>query len=566
MNNALFQTISGRAIVIGAAVKVAIAMAGPLVPAPALMTFADTLASVAIVLGGVYLAVRGVAFAKQRLLWRVRRKLIISYVFMGVVPAVLIAAFFLLGGMLLFSNISSYLVQNKIRSLTEHTASTAEILSAQIQRNGGSAVRALLDAHLGDEQQDFPAISIAVLPTSRVCDAEPGVRTGGRSSGAELPMFAGAWTHVPPPASVPDWIPCDGFAGLLAAAPAEETAASSPERLRLGLLGTPVIVIVRAVSFAFADGRNVAVVVDLPIDTHIAEQLRQDTGVALANVNMLPGAVQPLALRSGASTALLPQTSGELSMPSVAFLSMADWDTGRRAELRTASRMNVSEIYKRIGDSDSDRGQTFSQRMRLFFVFVGALFLVIEALALMAGLALARSITGTVHALFTGTARVRKGDFTHRIAIETPDQLGELAESFNLMTASIEDLLIEQAEKKRLEEELRIAHKIQMSLMPQGPLSVPGMSVTALCVPAREVGGDYYDVLPLGDDRIGVLIADVAGKGTSAALYMAELKGLILSLSRIHESPRALLIEANRIIAAHLDARSFITITYAVFD
>ena len=61
---------------------------------------------------------------------------------------------------------------------------------------------------------------------------------------------------------------------------------------------------------------------------------------------------------------------------------------------------------------------------------------------------------------------------------------------------------------------------------------MPGLSVTALCVPAREVGGDYYDFLPLDDHRVGILIADVSGKGTSAALYMAELKGLMLSLSR----------------------------------
>jgi len=65
---------------------------------------------------------------------------------------------------------------------------------------------------------------------------------------------------------------------------------------------------------------------------------------------------------------------------------------------------------------------------------------------------------------------------------------------------------------------------------------------------------------------VGVLIADVSGKGTSAALYMAELKGLVLSLSEIHRSPRDLLIAANRIIAKHLDARSFITMTYAVIN
>jgi serine phosphatase RsbU (regulator of sigma subunit) len=80
------------------------------------------------------------------------------------------------------------------------------------------------------------------------------------------------------------------------------------------------------------------------------------------------------------------------------------------------------------------------------------------------------------------------------------------------------------------------------------------------------VGGDYYDLLPLSDTRLGVLVADVSGKGTSAALYMAELKGLVLSLSRIHESPARLLIEANSILSANMDSRSFVTMTYAVVD
>jgi sigma-B regulation protein RsbU (phosphoserine phosphatase) len=182
------------------------------------------------------------------------------------------------------------------------------------------------------------------------------------------------------------------------------------------------------------------------------------------------------------------------------------------------------------------------------------------------GLALARSITSSVHELFMGTERVRQGDFTHRINIESRDQLGELADSFNQMTGSIENLLQTAAEKKRLEEELRIARQIQMSLLPRGPIDVPGISVTALCVPAREVGGDYYDFFNVGDRRIGVLIADVSGKGTSAALYMAELKGLMLSLSQIYQSPRQLLLEVNRILSENLDTRSFITMTYAVID
>src|SRR6185503_12293004 len=151
-------------------------------------------------------------------------------------------------------------------------------------------------------------------------------------------------------------------------------------------------------------------------------------------------------------------------------------------------------------------------------------------------------------------------------AIRSRDQLGELAGSFNSMTASIEGLLREKAEKERLEQELRIARSIQMSLLPQGPFNMPGLSLSGHCEPAREVGGDYYDFLPLDASRMGILIADVAGKGTSAALYMAELKGIVLSLSQRHASPRELLIDANRIISKHLDSRSFITMTYAVVD
>jgi len=97
-------------------------------------------------------------------------------------------------------------------------------------------------------------------------------------------------------------------------------------------------------------------------------------------------------------------------------------------------------------------------------------------------------------------------------------------------------------------------------------VSLPGLRIAALCLPAAEVGGDYYDLLPLSDTRMGVLVADVSGKGTSAALYMAELKGLVLSLSRMYDSPAKLLAEANRILATSMDSRTFITMTYAVVD
>jgi serine phosphatase RsbU (regulator of sigma subunit) len=161
---------------------------------------------------------------------------------------------------------------------------------------------------------------------------------------------------------------------------------------------------------------------------------------------------------------------------------------------------------------------------------------------------------------------VQQGDFAHRIAIDSKDQLGELCESHNRMTGSIEHLLHVQREKQRLDDELRIARDIQQSLLPEAPPAFAGLTIADLCVPAREVGGDYYDFFELGPRQLGVLVADVSGKGTSAALYMAELKGLMLALSHLERSPKALLTRVNRLLADHLDNRSFITMTYAVVD
>ena len=329
--------------------------------------------------------------------------------------------------------------------------------------------------------------------------------------------------------------------------------------------------LVRAVAFPDAPKPGYAVVVDLPVTDQVKQQLRRDTGVQVKDVSAVLDTahhVRPLNGRQTAGSVAAAAVGRNSALPGNLdrLFEYRDWTSGESGTLMVSTELSVTELYDRISSAQGLVGRNFGQGLLLVLFIIGGLFLVIQFVALVAGLTLAKSITGSVHQLFAGTERVRQGDFTHKIAVKTDDQLGELSSSFNSMTASIEDLLLQAAEKKRLEEELRIAREIQMSLLPQGPLLMPGLSVTALCVPAREVGGDYYDFFRLSDQRLGVLIADVSGKGTSAALYMAELKGLMLSLSRIHTSPRDLMVAANHIIAANLDARSFITMTYAVID
>jgi sigma-B regulation protein RsbU (phosphoserine phosphatase) len=361
---------------------------------------------------------------------------------------------------------------------------------------------------------------------------------------------------MPPPAAVPAWITREGWAGTI-------EQSSQDDRARVELVN-------RAVTAVVVEGRLAGYVVgDLPIDDDMIQTLREKTGVRAGTAAIIGTQKDGRsAVLAGNPKADVESGWATLFRKSVIFLDCYDWSTGNSGRVSIALSYRPSDLYRRLSEAQqiAVRNVPLGVVAIAVLFLIAGLFLIIEGVALSMGLALARSITSSVHELFTGTERVRHGDFSHRIDVHTNDQLGELAGSFNEMTGSIEGLLQTAAEKKRLEEELRIARVIQMSLLPRGPLDVPGLGITALCVPAREVGGDYYDFFRLPGNRLGILIADVSGKGTSAALYMAELKGLVLALSQRYDSPRELLIEVNRIISEHLDSRSFITAAYALID
>src|SRR5207245_152230 len=160
---------------------------------------------------------------------------------------------------------------------------------------------------------------------------------------------------------------------------------------------------------------------------------------------------------------------------------------------------------------------------------VGIFFLVIEVAALVTGIVLTRTITRAVSDLYGATQYVQAGDLTHRVRIKRNDQLGALGESFNSMTSSISALIEEQRQRQRLENELSIAREVQEQLFPQALPSLPGIQLEAICRPARMVSGDYYDFIRLGPTRLGIALADISGKGISAALLMASLQAALRS-------------------------------------
>ncbi|MBI1941215.1 MAG: SpoIIE family protein phosphatase, partial [Acidobacteria bacterium] len=144
--------------------------------------------------------------------------------------------------------------------------------------------------------------------------------------------------------------------------------------------------------------------------------------------------------------------------------------------------------------------------------------------ALIVGVRMTRSITRTVDNLYDATERVKAGDLAHRINLPARDQLSALGEAFDSMTASVEGLIRESEEKSRLQSELEIAKEVQTQLFPRVAPRVAGLEVYGVCRPARVVSGDYYDFLELGENRLGLVLGDVAGKGISAALLMAAIQ------------------------------------------
>jgi serine phosphatase RsbU (regulator of sigma subunit) len=472
-----------------------------------------------LVVFGIYGFFRLSRVALRALLWKIRSKLILSYLFIGLVPIVLATVFFVLAGVLLVSLVAAHLVTAEIDRMSGTLATLSEAVLPSLPADDAAAAR-VIEERLAPARSIHKRLAYALVRRGRT------IVVSGDA-----------------PSQLPSWWKGDSFSGYVA---------SKPRRLRA----------VRS------RGADTFLLLEVPVDVELFEALEQRTAIhVLTEAELEPARDDPespgrrgerLSIRSGSGLVF------------VAIPEQTDWDTGEKATIHPVPfRFHPLDLVKSLAPGFKVEGKVGSLTDALVIAMgvVGSVFLVMYAVALLLGLLLARSVTRSVHALSLGTERLRQGDFDHAIAVRSRDQLGELAESFNHMAQGVKALMREQTEKERLEEELRIARQIQMSLLPaQGAVTMAGIRIAALCLPAAEVGGDYYDLLPLSDTRLGVLVADVSGKGTSAALYMAELKGLVLSLSRIYASPAKLLIEANRILATNLDSRSFITMTYAVVD
>ncbi len=171
--------------------------------------------------------------ARTQLLWRVRRKLIISYLFIGVVPAILIVTFFVLSGLLLFANLSSYLIRASLTDLADEAMSVARLAAVELEsRDGAAAIRDVLERRAAAARRRIPRhLPGRGARRGRAVRTQPG-RAAARSSGRP-PVDCGRVDRMgPAPVFLPAWVPCDGFAGVLASsvAPAGGTQPASRAR------------------------------------------------------------------------------------------------------------------------------------------------------------------------------------------------------------------------------------------------------------------------------------------------------------------------------------------------
>ncbi|MFZ1614298.1 MAG: SpoIIE family protein phosphatase [Holophaga sp.] len=264
--------------------------------------------------------------------------------------------------------------------------------------------------------------------------------------------------------------------------------------------------------------------------------------------------------------------SGEVAKGAVIFRSFSlppvsvralDWETGRLMVLTLRPETSLQEIFLGFGFGE---GNLSAQAFIVMFILVTIVILLgcFQLVAFLMGLGLARNLGRSVEGLFRGVTQLAKGDFTVRIRPRSNDQVAQLTTAFNDMAERLEIADSERSERLRLEEELRVAREVQMRLLPDVSALAPAIRATIL--PAREVAGDYFDLFKLPDGRYAFLIADVSGKGTSAAFYAAETKGVLAALDKVALGPREVLTRLNAIWCETHPRQVFLTAIYGIFN
>lgn len=228
--------------------------------------------------------------------------------------------------------------------------------------------------------------------------------------------------------------------------------------------------------------------------------------------------------------------------------------------VRYANAAGIGELHLGISEESITR-TVQAQLVKILLVSLVAL-----GLGIIGAIVLARFIVWPVRVLTQGAEKIGAGNLTHRIEVSTRDELGQLAHSFNDMTTRLKVAQDELLEKQRMEEELRIAQEIQESLLPTSFPEVKGYDIHAMYHAAKEVGGDYFDFIPVAENQLGLAVADVSGKGVPGSLGMTVTRTILRAQAPGQGDAAAVLTKVNRLIWSDIKRGMFVSVMYVILD
>jgi phosphoserine phosphatase RsbU/P len=484
-----------------------------------------------------YLAFRAISWWRNRLLWSLRNRLIVAYLFIALVPVMLLLTLAVLAGQILYSQLGGYLlyedIQKRLGNMADAAANIAAAVKALPPSLSDKVVEEALDAQIHVAYaKELPGLKIEF-------HADP--RRLARVAGPQAKEFVGI-------------LQSGGQTDLIAMREVESARGKNLIELSLGVTPefletiAPDLGPIQVTALQRADNE----------DSAKAVQLGNVRYRFLNRISTRHRTLQPTYYWFD------PIIEG-FSKLDATYLEPGN-KAGEKQPVFAAFTARPSVLNGRIFSSAGE----FSGSKVLGFELVAIFLLLIGIAGLITGFVLTRAITGAVAELYRATQFVQAGDLSHKVKIERRDQLGILGESFNLMTDSIRSLIEEQKQRQRLENEISIAREVQNQLFPQRLPSVPGVQIEAICKAARTVSGDYYDFIQLSPTRIAIAIADISGKGISAALLMASLQAALrsqlLAPGSDSMSTAELVSRLNRHLVRNTGDDRFATFFVAVYD
>lgn len=489
-----------------------------------------------------YLTIRVGLLLRARLLWSLRNRLIVAYVFMAVVPVILLLTMVGFASYLLELQIGAHLLRDDLQEHINTVADDADAIAAALN----------LEPNLKPDPptpQPGPAIADPALSRPGVS----GVISAAQKRWPELRVYLNHGQQLVRGSPGAQYKGLAEYGGQLWIASAEALAIPK---------GRATLLVIAPVTSSLLDSlpSNLG-----PIQLTLLEPAADPSARGLPLDGIVYVARQQVA---SSHRTFAPATHWfDFRFGGVATLEARRADTGidapRRPVLAQFS-LRLSAINRDLLTSLGAIAPLLAEAL-VVAVFI---FVALEIAAFATGAVLARTITRSVADLYEATLHVRRGDFGHRVRVSKRDQLGALGESFNEMTGSIADLIEKQRQHQRLENEIEIAREVQRQLFPRSLPVLPGLEVAAICRPARVVSGDYYDFIPLSASRVGIALADVSGKGISAALVMASLQAALHSTALFDGQcgTADIVARLSRHLFTNTSEERYATLFYAVFD